>query len=106
MKATGSDEGNGFLGIQWGVDYQTHEGLRKQVGGQGSRCPAEIWVSSCRERTMSTIIHYDGSSSAIRCFLLSGRRGPCGLRRGAILEAFNELEYVAGCSDLPGNPPQ
>ena len=27
MKATGSDEGNGFLGIQWGVDYQTHERL-------------------------------------------------------------------------------
>ena len=106
MKATGSGEGNGVLGIQCGVDCQTHEGLRKLGGGQGTRCPADSCVSSCRDRTRLAIIHYDASSSAIQCFLLSGRRGPCGPRRGAIWAAFNELECVAGCSDLPGNPPQ
>ena len=75
MKATGSGEGNGVLGIQCRADCQTYEGLRKQGGGQGTWYPAESCVSSCRDSTRLAIIHYDGSSSAIRCFLPSGRRG-------------------------------
>ena len=106
MKATGSGEGNGVLGIQCGADCQTYEGLRKQGGGQGTRYLADICVSPCRDRTSLAIIHYDGSSSAIRCFRPSGRRGDLRPAWDAVWGSFSELESVAGCSDLPGNPPQ